>query len=188
MKPMKHLLWLMLLCGPGLAFGQALKLDSLDRLAAKASNTVKVTLNGNLLRLAAKFLSSDDPDEAHVKELVKGLKGIYVRSFEFSKTGQYSDSDVEAIRSQLRDGSWAAIVEVHSNNKDDGENTEVFAKEQADQFTGLAILVAEPKELTVVHIDGVIDMDGLAKLSGKFGIPGDIQDKVDKDKLDKKQK
>jgi len=177
---MKHLLWFALLVTPGLARAQPLKLDSLDKLASKASNTVKVTLNGGLLRLAARFLSNDDPDEARVKDLVKGLKGIYVRSFEFSKTGQYADSDVEAIRSQLRDASWAAIVEVHSNSNGDGENTEVFAREQDEHFTGLAVLVAEPKELTVVHIDGVIDLDGLSKLSGKFGIPDDIQIKVEK--------
>jgi hypothetical protein len=176
---MRHLLWVALLVAPGLAFGQPLKLDSLDKLASKASDTVRVTLNGGLLRLAARFLSSDDPDEAQIKELVKGLKGIYVRSFGFSKTGQYADSDVEAIRGQLRDASWSAIVEVHSTSGD-GENTEIYAKEQDEHFTGLAILVAEPKELTVVHIDGVIDMDGLSKLSGKFGIPDEIKNKVEK--------
>jgi Domain of unknown function (DUF4252) len=180
---MKHFVWFAMLAVPGLALAQPLKLDSLDKLASKASDTVKVTLNGGLLRLAARFLSSDDPDEAHIKELVKGLKGIYVRSFEFSKAGQYADSDVEAIRSQLRDAAWSAIIEVReTSNKGGGdpENTEIYAKEQDNHFTGLAILVTEPKELTVVHIDGVIDIDGLAKLSGKFGIPDDIRDKVEK--------
>ena len=168
-----------MLVAPSLVSAQPLKLDSLDKLAAKASNTVRVTLNGGMLRLAAKFLSDDDSDEAQIKDLVKGLKGIYVRSYEFSQTGQYLDSDVEAIRSQLRNSAWNAIVEVHSNEAH-GENTEVYAKEQEDHFGGLAILVAEPKELTVVHIDGIISLDGLTKLSGKFGIPGDIGDKVDK--------
>ncbi|MGD0437913.1 MAG: DUF4252 domain-containing protein [Bryobacteraceae bacterium] len=176
---MKYLLWFALLVAPSLASGQPLKLDSLDKLAAKASNTVRVTLNGGMLRLAAKFLSDDDSDEAQIKDLVKGLKGIYVRSYEFSQTGQYLDSDVEAIRSQLKNSAWNAIVEVRSNEAH-GENTEVYAKEQEDHFAGLAILVAEPKELTVVHIDGVINLDGLSKLSGKFGIPGDIGSKVDK--------
>ncbi len=181
-RAMKYFLWIALLTAPGLTYAQPLKLDSIDKLASKASNTVKVTLNGELLRLAARFLSSDDPDEAQIKALVKGLKGIYVRSFEFSKAGQYADSDVEAIRSQLRDATWSAIVEVHGthNSTGDSENTEVYAREQDDHFTGLAILVAEPKELTVVHIDGVIDLDGLSRLSGKFGIPDNIGDKVEK--------
>ncbi len=177
---MKHLrLFVFLLAGP-LALAQPLKLDSLDKLAARASETVKVTLDGGLLRLAARFLSNNDPDEAQVKELVKGLKGIYVRNFEFSSTGQYLDSDLDAIRKQLQDSSWKPIVEVHGNKGDSGDNADIYIKEQGDHFGGVAIVVAEPKELTVVHIDGVIDLDGLAKLSGNFGIPDDIRSKVER--------
>ncbi|HEV3116322.1 MAG TPA: DUF4252 domain-containing protein [Gemmataceae bacterium] len=175
---MKMFRWCLLLLAPALAFAQPLKLDSLDRLSAQASNTVKVTLEGGLLRLAARFLSSDDPDQAQVKTLVKGLKGIYVRSFEFSKPGQYSDSDVEAIRNQLRGSNWMPIVEVHSKN--DGDNADIFVKGDGDRFAGVAIIAADPKELTVVHIDGPIDLDGLAKLSGNFGIPDDVRLKVER--------
>ncbi len=169
---------LALALGPALACPQALKLDSLDKLAAQASNTVKVTLEGSLLRLASKFLANDDPEEAQVKELVKGLKGIYVRSFDFSKAAQYSEADVEAVRSQLRSSSWKPIVEVRS--KGDGDNAEVYVKEQGDRFGGIAIIAAAPQNLTVVNIDGVIDLDGLVKLEGNFGIPKDIKVKPEK--------
>src|SRR5271154_3957181 len=111
---MKHLRWLVFLLSGPLALAQPLKLDSLDKLAARASETVKVTLDGSLLRLASRFLSSSDPDQAQVKELVKGLKGIYVRSYQFSSAGQYQDSALDAIRNQLQDSSWKPIVEVHS--------------------------------------------------------------------------
>jgi hypothetical protein len=163
--------------GLTLAYGQTLKLDSLDKLAAKASDTVKVTLNGQTLRLAARFLSNDDPEEMQIKELVKNLKGIYVRSFEFSKAGQYADSDLDAIRTQLRDANWTSIVEVHSKNDD---NADVFVKGDGDQFTGVAIIAAEPRELTVVHIDGPIDLEGVRKLSGTFGIPESIRRQIRK--------
>ena len=177
---MRRTLWCLLALGlgPALAFPQALKLDSLDKLAALATNTVKVSLEGSTLRLAAGFLSSDDPDDAKVKELVKGLKGIYVRSFEFSKAAQYSAADVEAIRGQLRSANWKSIVEVHS--KDDGDNADIYVQEQGDHFNGVAIIAAEPRELTVVNIDGVIDLESLTKLSGSFGIPGDIRIKAEK--------
>jgi Domain of unknown function (DUF4252) len=164
--------------GTPAAFSQALKLDSLDKLAAQASNTVKVNLEGSTLRLATQFLSSDDPDQAQVKDLVKGLKGIYVRSYEFSKAAQYSASDVEAIRSQLRGSNWKVIVEVRS--KDSSDDADVYVKEEGDHFGGVAIIAAEPRELTVVNIDGTISLEGLAKLSGNFGIPGDIRNKVEK--------
>jgi hypothetical protein len=35
----------------------------------------------------------------------------------------------------------------------------------------MLILAAEPKELTVVHMDGLADMKELGKLGGKMGVP-----------------
>jgi hypothetical protein len=141
----------------------------LDRLAAKAVETVDVNLDGALLQMAGKFLSGRDPDEARVKALLTGLKGIYVKSFEFSKEGEYSPADVEAIRKQVRGPGWSRIVGVTS--KQDGENAEIFVKPQGDKFGGVVILAAEPKELTVVNIVGTIDLDTLSELGGHFGVP-----------------
>jgi hypothetical protein len=142
---------------------------SLDRLAAKASEVVDVTLDANLLQLASRFLSDKDPDDAKVKKLIAGLKGIYVRSFEFEKPGEYQDSDVEPIRAQLHTPAWSRIVGVRSRK--DGENAEVYVKTGNNKIGGLAILVTDPKELTVVSIEGTIDPDQLSELGGHFGIP-----------------
>jgi hypothetical protein len=38
-------------------------------------------------------------------------------------------------------------------------------------MTGLAILVSQPKELTVVNIVGSVDLNSLADLGGHFGVP-----------------
>ena len=51
---------------------------NIERLAAKATETVNVTVDGSLLQLAGKFLSSSDPDQKQVKTLISNLKGIYV--------------------------------------------------------------------------------------------------------------
>jgi len=53
--------------------------SSLDHLAAKASETVDVNIDESLMRLTSKVFNSKEPDEARVKELVAGLKGIYVK-------------------------------------------------------------------------------------------------------------
>ena len=45
----------------------------ISKLADKASEVVDVTLDANMLRLAGKFLSKDDPDEVKVKSLISGL-------------------------------------------------------------------------------------------------------------------
>jgi hypothetical protein len=141
---------------------------NLDKLAEHAAETVDVTLDSSMLQLASRFLSKDDPDQVHVKQLVSKLKGVYVRSFEFDKDGQYSKSDVESIRSQLRAPSWTRIVGVKSTK---GENSEIYLKKNGDQVAGLVLINAEPKELTIVHIDGAIDPQELSELGGHMGIP-----------------
>jgi hypothetical protein len=140
-----------------------------DKLAARASDTVEVSLDGSLLRFAAKFLSDHDKDEAKVKKLVGGLKGIYVRSFEFKKPGEYSAADLESFRAPLHPPDWERIVGVHSN--EDGETVEVYIKNDGKGIGGLAIIAFEPKELTLVNIVGAIDLDSLSELGGFSGIP-----------------
>jgi hypothetical protein len=163
------LLWLgaFLVIMVPLAYGQEAKLriDHLDKLAAKASEVSDVDLEGPLLQTASKFLSKGESD-AELKELVSGLKGIYVRSFEFEKEGVYSQADLDTIRKQLQSPGWTRIVNVHS--KQDKETTEIYSMLSGDKIVGLAILSAEPKELTVVNIVGPVD---LARMGGHFGIP-----------------
>jgi hypothetical protein len=148
------------------AWSQEIKMPvSLDRLAKVAKETVNVNLDSSMLQLASGFLSKSDPDQAKVKDLVAKMRGVYVRSFEFEKEGQYSKSDVDMVRSQL--ARWSRIVSV--TGKED--NTEVYVKKKGDQFDGLFVIDAEPTELTFVNIDGPINPKDLGELSGQMGIP-----------------
>lgn len=155
------------------AHGQSnarLQIDNLDRLASKAADAVEVSIDEHLLRLAGRpFASSKNADAAKVKELIAGIKGIYVKSFSFGSEGEFSTSDVEGIRKQLRAPGWSRIVGVTS--KKEGNNTEVYLMTDGDRIGGLAVLSLEPKQLTVVNIVGPIDLDRLTKLEGQFGIP-----------------
>ena len=141
---------------------------NLEKLAERASESVDITLDASMLQLASGFLSKSDPDEVQVKKLVSKLKGVYVRSFEFDKPGQYSMSDLEAIRSQLKSPVWSRIVGVRSMK---GENSEIYLKKDGEQVAGIVVLDAEPKELTIVHIDGPINPEELSELGGHMGIP-----------------
>lgn len=157
---------------PASAQDARLKLEHLEKLSAKAAEVTNVTLDGDMLQLAAKFLDleKDDPESAQVKDLIKKLKGIYVRNFEFEHPNQYSAADVEEIRTQLAAPGWSKIVE--NRDKRTNENNEIYVmKDSHNNIAGIAILVAEPKELTVVNIVGPVDLDKLSALGGKFGIP-----------------
>jgi len=150
------------------AQGARLDMSQLERLGAKATETVDVNIDERMMQLAAKFLSGKDPDEVKIKELVSGLKGIYVKVFEFEREGDYSQADVEAIRSQLTNPAWARIVNV--NSKKEG-SLEVYLMTNASQIGGLVVLARDPKELVIVNIIGPVDLEKLSQLEGHFGIP-----------------
>ena len=145
-----------------------LQLGALDHLAAKANQTVDVNVDERLMKLAAKFLSDKDEDEKEVKKLVAGLKGIYVKSFEFDTEGQYVAADLEPIRTQLRGAGWTRMVNVISRKEG---SVEVYLQFAGENVNGLAVLHTDQKELTVVNIVGPIDLDKLAQLEGQMGIP-----------------
>jgi hypothetical protein len=160
----------MLLALPLWARAQDIKIPAdVQKLSAKAKETVEVNMEGPMLRWAAKFLNAEDSDERQAAKLVANLKGIYVRSFEFSKEGEYSAADVESLRAQVRTPGWNKVVGVRSAT--DGDNVDVFFKLEEDKMAGIVIISAEPKELTFVSIVGPIDVDQLADLGGEFGIP-----------------
>ena len=143
-----------------------LQMDQLDVLANKASETVEVKLDEHLMQTTAKFFS--DPDDAEIKEVLKGVKGIYVKRFEFEKEGEYSEADLESIRSQLRNPGWTRIVSVGSKKE---ISIEVYLLQNGDQIGGMAVLATGSREMTVVNIIGPVDLDKLTKLEGSFGVP-----------------
>lgn len=168
LKLMSLVVLVVLGAAAAMAQNPRIQTSQLDALAAKAAQTVDVNIDERLMQFAAKFLSSKDPDEASVKELVNGLKGIYVKSFEFENEGQYTEADLEGIRSQLRNSAWTRIVNVTS--KKEGA-VEVYLMQVGNQISGLAVLASDPKEVTVVNIIGPVDLDKLTQLEGQFGIP-----------------
>lgn len=158
-----------LISGSASAQEAKLNIGQLDKLAAKAAETVDVNLDEKLLQLASRFINSNNPQEASIKELIAGLKGVYVRVFEFDKPGDYAPADLEAIRSQLRAPGWTKIVGVISRRE--GQNVDVHLNMQGNNVVGLAIIASEPRELTLVNIVGPIDLEKLSRLQGQFGIP-----------------
>lgn len=145
-----------------------IQMSSLDHLAAKASQTVDVSIDERLIRVTEKLFSAAKPDEKEIKKVLVGLKGIYVKRFEFETDGQFSAADVESIRTQLRGPGWSRLVGV--NSKKEG-NFEVHLLMHGEQIGGLAVLHTDVKELTVVNIVGPVDLEKLVKLDGQFGIP-----------------
>ena len=145
-------------------------IDHLERLATRAVETVDVTIDEKLIALTGKFFKAErSPDEKLVKDIIKDLKGVFVKRFVFEKESEYTDADVETIRSQLNAPGWSKVVGVRSKRQ--GANVDVHIMTEESLIKGLAVLVVEPKALTVVNIVGPIDVEKLSELGGRFGIP-----------------
>ena len=150
---------------------QEIKLPvELDKLAAKADETVNVTLDGPMLKLAGRFLSEKSEDEATARKVVSSLQSIMVRTFEFSREGQYDPADLDSIRAQVKSAPWSRVVGVTS--KRDGDNVEVYFKDGGNgTLSGMLVICAEPRDLAIVSVVGKLDPSDLAYLGGQFGIP-----------------
>lgn len=163
------------LAAPARAQGQQtltgrLRLESLERLAPKAEETVNIEIDGILIKFASSILSDDDADERAVREMISGLRGVYVRSYEFKSDGQFADADVAAVREQLRAPGWSRVMDVKSRGLD-FDDAEVYLATAGGRVEGFALLVVEPRELTVVNIVGSLDLDKLRRLGDNLNLP-----------------
>jgi Domain of unknown function (DUF4252) len=160
------------------------------QLAERASNYTEVTLDRKMLDFASRFMN--DKDDAEGKRIVEKLNGVYVRSYEFEKPGQYTPADLDAVRKQFDTADWSTLVKTRS--KDATDDADIYMKLVNGEVQGMFILSSEPKELDFVFISGPIRPEDLQDLSGNFGIPKDSYklalkaEKGDKDKGDKAQK
>jgi hypothetical protein len=152
-----------------------LKLPNFDSLADKAAQTVDITLDANLLGLATGFLDSSKPEDAAAKEAIRGLKGIYVRSYTFDKDFAYPEADVDMVRKQLTAPGWQKLVVVRDTHEH--SNVDIYICVDEGRASGLAIIASKPRAFTIVNIVGAIDLQKLHALEGKFGIPQDLDAK-----------
>jgi len=146
-----------------------LALPDFTALAHKATQAVNITLDPALLALAARFLDANDPQDAAAKEVIKGLQGIYVRSYTFDADSAYRQEDIDAVTKQLSAPGWNRLVETRS--KKAHANVDIYIMVQNNQAIGLAVIASEPRQFTIVNIVGAIDLEKLHKLEGQFGVP-----------------
>ena len=52
-----------------------------------------------------------------------------------------------------------------------GSNVDIYLRRSGDHTEGVAIIAAQPRQLTIVNIVGSIDLAKLAQLQGQFGVP-----------------
>jgi hypothetical protein len=148
------------------AAGPELRIPDFSHLSAKARESVDINLDGFLMRLASKFASEDGSDEA---QILRDIKSVRVRNFEFDSEDAYSTADVDSVRKQLSGPGWTPLAQMH--RRQDKQHVDVFLNTEGGRILGLAVIASEPHSFTIVNVVGNIDIDKLAKIEGQFGIP-----------------
>ena len=147
-----------------------LQLPDFSALSKIATQSVDISLDPSLLHLASGAINSNDGGNGSaVNGLIQGIRGIYVRSYTFDKPGQYSKADVKAVEAQLFAPGWQPVVSTHDLKQ--GNNVDIYIRRTGNRTDGVAIIAADPRQLTIVNIVGSIDLAKLAQLQGQFGVP-----------------
>ena len=146
-----------------------IQMGQLDRFNDMADKVITVNVGESLINLALLAINPNrSKNEATLKDILSGLKGVYVKRFEFDKDNAYTNSDVDYIRTQFDGPGWVHVANVRSKREG---NYDVVLMYEGSIVKGLAVLAAEPRALTVVNVIGAIDLAKLRDLEGNFGIP-----------------
>lgn len=164
---------ILLLTMPAACWAQAgrLQLPDFSALAKRATKSVVVSINGDMLKAATGLTNSvaGPGANAAAKAAIQGLKGVYVRSFTFAHAHEYSRADVDAVLRQLHGPGWTPMVSVHSSTP--RRDVDIYMLHQNGRTRGMVIVAAQPRTLTIVNLVGDMNLAGLAQLRGRFGVP-----------------
>ncbi|HEX4619895.1 MAG TPA: DUF4252 domain-containing protein [Steroidobacteraceae bacterium] len=155
--------------------GPELTLPSFPDLKEHATESVDLTLGWMPLHLMGWLMNDGDRESAQVKETLKGLKSVQIRSFRFSADYVFPQADMDRLRAQLSAPQWSRLVEVRKHGDRDGqdrENVDIYVALEEKKVKGLVIIACEPREFTIVNIIGTVDLDQIARLRKTFVPPG----------------
>ena len=147
-----------------------LHFEKLSALDTKARDVVDVTVDGKLLDLAKRVTTKiNDQDAKTIGQAISGLKGIYVRVYNFAEPNQYDMADVDQIRAELNNPAWQKVANVRSKKND--QKVDIYTMFTGDQMSGAAVVISDNKTVALVNVVGVIDIETLVELSGRMNIP-----------------
>jgi hypothetical protein len=147
-----------------------LHFEKLSALDTKARDVVDVTVDGKLLDLAKRVTTKiNDPDAKTIGQAISGLKGIYVRVYNFAEPNQYDMADVDQIRAELNNPAWQKVANVRSKKND--QKVDIYTMFTGDQMSGAAVVISDNRTVALVNVVGVIDIETLVELSGRMNIP-----------------
>jgi Domain of unknown function (DUF4252) len=164
MKRSGYIMALALLPMMALAQAGRIKLPDFSKLSEKASKSVDISLDKEMLGTAGAFMGrGEDPAFAAV---VAGLEGVFVRVLNFDKPDMYSSRDIEAVVKQVETQGWKKLLSV----REKGEQVEMWMRDN-NVDGGMLFVAMKPTELVLINIAGKVNLEQLRQLQGRMGVP-----------------
>ena len=139
---------------------QQLDLKSLDKFADIAKSKTEINMDESTIKSATSALSQKKGDEAIAKKTIEGIKGFYLRAYEFGQKGAYKLEDLKPLFDQLKEPNWKPIL----RNKENDEQIEIWMHMRNGEPDGMVLISAEDDELVVINGVGVTKLEDLKAL------------------------
>ena len=144
-----------------------LKLPDFRNLEERASQSVNLSLDPGMLHLAGAFINAGgDADFADAVRIIRGIRSIQIRRFEFDKVSEYPAEEVETVRHQLVGPGWNRLLQTRSAN----EKVDIYLLSEDQQPRGFALISSGPREFTVINIVGTLRIEDLSKLQRRLNL------------------
>ena len=122
-----------------------------------------------MLQVAGFFVGDADPE---ARAAIAKLNGISVHSYHYASPGLYDPAALDMIRRQFEASGWRHLVAAHGKGDPfNPSQTDLWINFAHMDVTGMMVLIAGPKDLNLVALDGDLSTVDLLHLRGHFGIP-----------------
>jgi len=153
----------------------------LGDLEGKAEEVVEVNLDGDALEQGSRLLAIRQGVSGSVKSLLRGIKGVYRRTYRFGMGKSYEDEDVRGFHEQMAEDGWSPLIDVKDNGSQ--EAVTVYSYSEGKQVTGVTVVSSDPSEVTVVNIVGDVDLGALSEIGARLGVPEMVIGSTELEKL-----
>lgn len=158
MKKFTFLLVVALL--PAFAFAQNSAVEKLFAKYGGQDGFTTVTINGNLLKMAAEM--SDDQEGTEVLNKINTVKIL-------AQEGGSASNFYDEVMSELKRDAYEELMTVNS----DDEDVIFLVRKSGDRISEFLLVVGGNDENAVIYIGGDMSMKDIAKLGKSINVEGD---------------
>ena len=135
--------------------------DGVEKFAKGANDVTDINLSPDMMTMLG---------GTSMSALAQKTKFIVVHNYSYPQSGMYKAEDIEPFRRKIQSGDWKCII--HDVEQNTGETTDICLRPAPDHNGNeFALISAEPKELTFIHMSGSVSLSDLQTLSSLASPP-----------------